>query len=915
MDEKQGNQDGGILIDTKLQSPKLTKSNVTRGKIITRFKAVTSESALFVAATGYGKTTIMRQLFDTVTAAGQRTAWLSFDTLDDRPQTFFGYFVQMLSEACVVDQRELFQQTSISEEEFDVAFALISQAAARVSEPTALFFDDFHFIENPSLLRGFGRFLDSKSNSLRVYISSRTVPRLEFDRREMEGHFVVVDAGQLKFSQIEAETFFEKSELRSLLPSDVSEILNSTEGWAAGLQIASISMNTSTKRISSIPSQFSGSKERVARYLYDNVMERVPEGVRDFLLSTAPLSRFCVPMCEFVRGEKGNKAILQWLMDTNLFLVSLDETATWYRYHHLFAEFLLETAQSDPNFSKSDIHHKASQWCLENGFLDEAVNYLLDIKDFDEAARIISESAPRIARQNGDNHMLIRWIERLPSEHQERYPAMMLDYAFTLAFTHSTDPALKIVARIRDAMQGADTTDLAVAETLAYAETVEALALAAKDDTEAALEMISETRKRWPSCEAGVQGIMANVTAYCQMANNRAGAAVKEAMSARVLGMQAGLPYVWLWADCIEVMVHCRTGNLEAAKAPLKRALEDAGKEGENTLLGLMVHMLAANLAYLSGDVPLAQIELASGTGYSATYGPLEPLLISHKVRSGTAAINGNPARALEILERGQNLGLRNGLPSLAFMAVCLQISHYSRRQEAETARRMAEQWGVYDGSWRTRFSQSNEIISACQRRIIAEVAIAEGAFDEAAQTIEDLERRLKNRWPQEELLTFSILKSHAYFQSGRLNDAARELSRTAQVADKHGINIPFIEFAEYVRPILKNIIEMRREVGTSEELILESVEYKILRLVDPSDPKAIEAETDADDGWIVEDLTNREVELLQLIESGMTNAQLAAHLVLSVATVKWHLHNVFQKLGVKNRMGALAKARKCGLL
>ncbi|WP_171103840.1 LuxR C-terminal-related transcriptional regulator [Ruegeria sp. HKCCD7255] len=912
MDDTPDHQDVTILIETKLQSPKLTKSNISRERFVARFAAEQSESALFVAATGYGKSTLMRQLFDETAAQGQRVGWLGLDGLDNRPTVFLAYFVRLLTEAGVIDAAELFQQTSMTDpEDLDRAFELLSRAAARVNVPTALFFDDFHCIDSPVLLRGCGRFLDSASTDLRAYVAARATPRLEIQRREMEGRLVVIDAAQMKFSQIEAERFFEKSLDQSLLPSDVSNIMKSTEGWAAGLQIATASIVASRKRIGQIPARFRGSKERVARYLYDNVMENLPDDVRDFLLSTAPLRRFSVPMCEYVRGQQGNRKIVQWLIDTGLFIIALDEDATWFRYHHLFAEFLTETAQQDPAFQKADIYRRASEWCLEFGYLDEAIHYLLDIRDFDEAARLISESAPRIARQQGDNTMLIRWIEALPASYHNAYPAMMLDYAFSLAFTHSTPQALTIVRQVKDRIS----SEAEFQDILAYAETVEALALAAQDDRDAALAKIKDTRKRWPGCEAGVLGILCNIAAYCQMAAQNPDIALREAMDGRVLGMRAGLRYVWLWADCIEVMVHCRTGNLTAAHEALRRALSDAVQEGENTLLGLMVHMLSANLAYLQGDLSTAKDELALGTGFSATYGPLEPLLISHKVRAGLAALEGQDARVMEVLERGQSLGLRNGLPGLAFVTLGMQISFLARRGNAAEAHRLATQWGVFDGSWQTRFKGSHDVIAVWQKRIRAELALAEGRFADAVQILEDLERRLKFKWPQDELLCFAILKSHGLSQSDRYTEAARELSRAADQAHRLGLVAPFLEFADFARPVLQKIVELRRAAGTDSELIAQSGPFKLLQRMDPETRAEADPSEKDDDLWVAEELTNREIELLQLIESGMTNAQLAAHLVLSVATVKWHLHNVFQKLGVKNRMGALAKARKHGLI
>ncbi|WP_299850851.1 LuxR C-terminal-related transcriptional regulator [uncultured Roseovarius sp.] len=912
------------LVDTKFHPPNLTQTNVSRDGILSALLPRPTKSVFMFAAAGFGKSTIMRQVFDRLTEDGFATAWLSLDERDSQPATFLVYFFELLTQAGIIEKAEILEQTCLSEGgNIERAFSLMNQAVSRVSRPTAIFLDDFHAIQNASILKEFSRFLDAKSSSVSVFLTSRTTPDLDLSRREMDGSFIWLDSANMKFSQIEAERFFDNALEKTIEPSDVSRVLSSTEGWPAGLQLASISLESSTAHVPAIASNYLGSSEKMTQYLYDNVMKKLPEDVQDFLLSTAPLNRFCSSMCRAVRGKAGNSALIQWLVEKNLFVVKLDDDGKWFRYHHLFSDFLNQMSRKCGRRSKSDICHKASRWCLENGFLDEAVSYLLEIRDYDEAAKLISDAAPRVARQKGDNITMIRWIETLPESYLTEYPEMMLDYAFSLSFTHSTEKAIEIVNNTRKLFQDtSDTPEEAPCresyDTLAYADTVEALALAAKDDTEKSLEKIAETQRRWTSCDAVTLGVLANVAAYCHISNDRPGLALKETVNARMLGLQSKSSYVWVWADCLEVMAHCRTGDLAAVDGPLRRAFADVGTVEEDSLLRLMVHMLSADVAYLKGDIKKARSELALGTGFSASYGPLEPLLISHRVRAGCAAISGNWKRNAEVLERGQSLGLRNGLPRLTFSLISLEISSLALQEKDREARQVAEKWGVFDGSWSTRFrgtTESTESLVLVQKRIVAEVAVTEGAFDLAAKTIDDAVRRVRNRLPLPELVRLMILKAHALSNSDRPDDAGKEISGAARLAHSHGVVAPFLEFAKYARPLLCDVLDRRIAVDTPEDILAESPESRLLAATEPQTPNSENPNVDAETPLCCEDLTKREIELLQLIESGMTNAQIAASLFISVATVKWHLHNAFQKLGVRNRMGALKAARKVGLL
>ncbi|WP_340244983.1 LuxR C-terminal-related transcriptional regulator [Roseobacter sp. HKCCA2468] len=336
-------------------------------------------------------------------------------------------------------------------------------------------------------------------------------------------------------------------------------------------------------------------------------------------------------------------------------------------------------------------------------------------------------------------------------------------------------------------------------------------------------------------------------------------------------------------------------------------------QDGDSDLLRLLVHIVAADMAYLQGNIPKAQEELARGTGFSASFGPAEPLLISHRVRAWCAVLSGNPEQAIELTEHGITLGLRHGLARLTFSLIGQQVTILIHAGRVPEARKLAARWGVFDDSWQSRFQPASESLNAVHRRILAEIAIAEGRAQEAITQLHLQERRQRNRVALSDALRLRLLKAHALAQAEKADDAAREISRAAQMAQDSGLVVPFMEYARFAAPLLRDVIARRAATDTPPELLKASAEAQLLARIDQTAPSILPP--DPEDDPEPDALTEREIELLQLIESGLTNAQIAAHLVISVATVKWHLYNAFQKLGVRNRMGALAAARKHGLL
>ena len=899
-------------IETKLHPPNLTQSNVTREAILAGLAERAGVSAYVIAGAGFGKTTVLRQIYTALKGSGTQVVWLSLDARDDKATTFLSYMCEALIRAKVIDRHMLSGQTNFtSADGVDLAFTLLNEVAARVTQPTALFLDDVQALRTPRILQYLSAFLDAKSPALQVFLASRKMPALHLQRREMDGTFFRIGDETLRFDEAEAAAFFERSGRAAVEGADIARLVKSTEGWPAGIQIALLSTQAMQGRAPGIPAEFSGGSKQVVQYLSENVFQTLPEDVQDFLLATGQLPRFCADLCRDIREKDGNAAVLDWLSKNNLFLVALDNTGTWFRYHHLFADFLALMARRKGGYSRDLIFQRASAWCRENDLLDEAVNYLLDAENYAEATDLIAELAPRIARQKGDTVTMIRWIESIPPADRMRYPAMMLDYAFALTFSLQTDAARAIVEDIREVI-GEGQSGGADAGTLAFADTVEALSYAACDDTDKALTLIAAARRRWTQADAGTLGIMGNIAAYCLMVEHRMREASREVVDARMHGLRAGLSYVSVWAECLEAMILCRSGELAGTDEPLARASRDAVEEGDSDLLLALVQLLVADQAYLRGNI--TQERLAAETGRSATFGPVEPLLISFRIRAWSAYLSGDNQQADEVIESGIALGLREGLPRLAFNLIGQALAFLALARDAGAARRLAEKWGVLGPNWKTRFASESPDMGLTQKRMIAELALVEGRFRRAAQHLHLLERRMKTMSSGADQIRIRILKAHALAQDGRTEDALRDLGRTAREGVDTGIIAPFIEYQAYVLPLLRETMRRRREADISPEVLAASPEVGLLARLDPKANLFLSSEKEAED-ILPEPLTERERELLLLAGSGMTNAQIAVHAVISVATVKWHLHNAFQKLGVRNRTSALEMARKLDLI
>ena len=271
-----------------------------------------------------------------------------------------------------------------------------------------------------------------------------------------------------------------------------------------------------------------------------------------------------------------------------------------------------------------------------------------------------------------------------------------------------------------------------------------------------------------------------------------------------------------------------------------------------------------------------------------------------------------------QVLEKGQSIGNANSLHRLSINMLAEQVSLHIESGFLNNAQQLCDEWGLLDRSWCHRFGSDNPVLINNLKRIEIEMALAHGDHDKAITLCRLLARQLWLSCRPRMLVRIGILKSAALHKSGKNQKAWRELSATIGIARPNELVSSFFELRHLCLPILREVIEHRVSSTEASATSTEPPEDWLLRkLKTGKETSEIDEKTgDAGDEWeMVDDLTPRELEMLKLAAKGCTNAEIASHLLVSVATVKWHLYNAFQKLGAHNRMTALARLRELGLL
>jgi LuxR family maltose regulon positive regulatory protein len=370
---------------------------------------------LVSAPAGYGKTTLIS---DWIAQSNDQIAWLSLDEEDNNFLRFISYLIaalQQIDESLGADVQTI-AQASPSPQSDHLFTLLINDIDAQQLE-FILVLDDFHLITNQEIFDAIDFTLAHLPRGMHLVLVGRVDPPLSLSRLRVSGQVTEIRQSDLRFTKSEVSAFINGLMGLDLSGEDILALEIRTEGWIASLQLAALSLQGRDDKQAFV-ADFSGSHHYIIDYLVDEVIARQSQEVRTFLYQTSILSRFCAPLCDAVLEIAASSRIIQDLDDANLFIVHLDDERRWFRYHHLFAEFLNQRLQDHNPGNISKLHQRASIWFEGKGFLTEAINHALLAEEFTRAAKLVENVGPDMMMRSEFDQLTI-WLDAIPKEIEE----------------------------------------------------------------------------------------------------------------------------------------------------------------------------------------------------------------------------------------------------------------------------------------------------------------------------------------------------------------------------------------------------------------------------------------------------------------------------------------------------------------
>jgi LuxR family maltose regulon positive regulatory protein len=406
---------GAVLVATKLFVPEVRPGFISRAELVARLVAGGERKlALLCAPAGWGKTILLSE-WSASADESRPFAWVSLDPEDDDPVRFWSYLIGALRTVEPgFGEEALARLPSAGSSLVEVVLPPLINELAGSSLRSVLVLDDYDLVHNELIHTSVGYLLRHLPRTLQLAVASRADPPLPLAGLRASGEVTEIRAEELRFSDEEADALLNGSLDLGLERSELELLQARTEGWAAGLQLAGLSLQAQVDRQAFLQA-FAGDDRQIGEYLQELLAEQ-PAALQAFLLRTSILERLCAPLCDAVTGGDDAGSQLREVHRSNLFLVPLDSRGEWYRYHHLFRDLLRnELARSDRSLVP-ELHRRAAAWHKAAGSVDETIAHATTAGDFAEAAELIADNWRWFVIELGQGETVARWLDRLPRE-------------------------------------------------------------------------------------------------------------------------------------------------------------------------------------------------------------------------------------------------------------------------------------------------------------------------------------------------------------------------------------------------------------------------------------------------------------------------------------------------------------------
>ena len=904
------------LLATKLHVPRPQPGFVPRPRLVQALgEGLARGRVLICAPAGFGKTSL---LADWARSGGRPVAWLGLDAGDNDPARFWRYVVAALDQAQprIAERLGPLLGPPAPRSFEGLATALINELAAQPGQDEVLLIlDDYHLVDAGPVHESVAFLLENLPPSLLLVVSSRADPPLPLARLRARGQLAELRAAEFRFTTEEAAALLGATAGPVLPDTAVVALTARTEGWAAGLQLAALSLRGRTDAAGFVAA-FSGSHRFVLDYLADEVLDGQPGQVRAFLLETSVLERLSGELCDAVTGRSGSQAMLDHIERAGLFLVPLDEVRGWWRYHHLFADLLRARLEQEQPGRVQELHRAAAAWSEEHDLGDDAVRHALAAGDAAWAARLVERYVDSLLRRS-EGVTLRRWLSTLPVEVQRARPRLCLAQGFNAVVSgqvEAIEPHLDDAERAFAATGSQPSAPPVgpaggvLANVPAGIAFLRAELARLRGDAARAIDWDRQARAELGESDFYLRTLVRANLAVADWLRGQLGQAERGLAEALAERRAAGEGYL-ATRVCHDLgQVQRAQGNLDAALATCRQALDIAGEASSQPPHLGMAHVGVAEVLYERDELAAALDHATRGVALCRQLAFTPPLAAGLVILARIQQAHGDAAAAIAAMSEAGQVELSPQVVAL-FNPVPSQRARLLLAQGGVTA---ASQWAKAAG---LNSEDEPDYPRAPGYLLLARVLLAQDRPGPALTLLQRLLTTAASQGRMGNVIEIQALRALALAARGDHAGALGAVAEAVTVACPQGYVRVFADEGAPMRELLTRLSAAQKDQRAPARGVDPDYLAGLLRACGQAGAAPPSRRAAAALSGMAEPLTDREVEVLRLLAAGRSNQRIAHELVVALDTVKKHVTHVLGKLGATNRTEAVARARQLGLI
>ncbi len=649
---------------TKYRPPIATRSMLARDRLIDVLRAGGRRRLVLIhAPSGFGKSTLAAQWREELVRGGVAVGWLTIDDDDNNAAWFLTHLLESIRRVRPELAASLGQ---VLEEHGDdagryVLTSLIDELHEK-DDRIALVIDDWHRVSDPGTAAALGFLLEHGCHHLQIIVTSWSRAGLPVSKLRIRDELVEIDCGSLRFDEAEASSFLNDIGGLQLSDRDVNALTASTDGWPAALQLATLSLRSGAD-VDRLVSGLSGANDVIGEFLADNVLAVLEPEMAEFLLATSVTDRTCGELASVLAETARGQAMLDEVERRGLFLERVDDDPDWFRYHHMFAEFLRRRLQRDNPDRIGHLHRCASMWFAEHDHLNEAVDHALASGDPERAVQLVERDETKLLEQSKMT-MLLGIIDKLPPHLVASRPRLQLNLAWAHILLQHAAPAHAALNRFDAAVDREDCPETARADLRAEANVLRGVAQMFADHAEGLDTLVAEAMSRPDTLHPRVAGVAGNVAAFAAICRFEFDSAHRLLAWAAPYQEMMG-PFASIYARCYDGIAARHQLDFPLALANFREAYRLAARVGPHSHAARLAGALLGEALYETGELTEAISLLDESYQLGPEGGGVDYLAARYVAGARAKAAQGDRGSAVDHLMSGMKAAEQLHLPRL----------------------------------------------------------------------------------------------------------------------------------------------------------------------------------------------------------------------------------------------------------